>query len=55
MYMGFKTGGGTFTGVQLNAAGVVVTTDSNSVALAGLTRAGCIAYAATNGWVVLAT
>jgi branched-subunit amino acid aminotransferase/4-amino-4-deoxychorismate lyase len=45
-----QTGGGTFTGVIFNAAGVVTVTDATSAGLAGLTRAGVIAYAATNGW-----
>jgi hypothetical protein len=45
-----QTGGGTFTGVVFNAGGVVATTDATSAPLAGLTRAGVYAYAATNGW-----
>ena len=52
--MSFRTGGGTFTGVIFNANQVVATTDATSAPLAGLTRYGCIAYAATNGWTVLA-
>lgn len=52
--MAFRTGGGTFTGVLFNAQGYVVTTDATSAPLAGLSRSGCIAYAAANGWTVLA-
>jgi len=50
--MMFRTGGGTFTGVLFNANGFAVTTDATSAAMAGLSRAGCLALAATNGWMV---
>jgi hypothetical protein len=52
--MSFRTGGGTFTGVIFDANGVVKTTDATSAPMASLTRYGCLAYAQTNGWTVLA-
>jgi hypothetical protein len=52
--MAFRTGGGTFTGVIFNANQIATTTDATSAPLNGLTRTGCLAYAATNGWTVLA-
>jgi len=52
--MSFRTGGGTFTGVLFNANGICVATDATSAAMNGLTRYGCLALAATNGWTVLA-
>jgi len=50
----FRTGGGTFTGVIFNANQYASVTDATSAPMAGLSRAGCIAYALTNGWTVLA-
>ena len=52
--MAFRTAGGNFTGVLINANGFVVTTDANSAPMANMSRAGCLAYAAANGWTVLA-
>jgi hypothetical protein len=52
--MSFRTGGGNFTGVLFNANGICVATDATSAAMNGLTRYGCLALAATNGWTVLA-
>jgi hypothetical protein len=50
----FRTGGGVFTGVIFNANGYATGTDATSSPMIGLSRAGCLAYAATNGWTVLA-
>ena len=52
--MTFKTSGGLFTAVLFNANQIATTTDTNSAPMNGLTRYGCLNYAWTNGWTVIA-
>ena len=52
--MSFKTAGGVYTACTFNANQIATGTDTNSAPLNGLTRYGCLAYAAANGWTVLA-
>ena len=52
--MAFKTAGGVYTAVVFNANQIATGTDTNSAPMANLTRYGCLAYAQTNGWTILA-